>query len=70
MPFEQEPRCFDALQSLYGALGEEDVLAGLWKRRCGTEDTRHGLALVQQGMLDPAQEVFLDATRKARDGKP
>ena len=49
---------------LYTALGEEDVLAGLWKRRCRTEDTRAGLGLVQAGLLPAAQDIFLDACRK------
>lgn len=49
---------------LYGALGEEDMLAGLWKRRCRSEDTRAGMALMQTGMLPAAQDVFLDAITK------
>jgi hypothetical protein len=32
---------------MYGAIGEEDVLAGLWKRRCRTENTRAGEMLMQ-----------------------
>lgn len=40
------------------------MLAGLWKRRCRSEDTRAGMALMQTGMLPAAQDVFLDAITK------
>lgn len=49
---------------MYGALGEEDVLAGLWKRRCRTEYTRAGMMLSQVGLLPAAQDIFLEACRK------
>jgi transformation/transcription domain-associated protein len=54
----QETRCFDALAELYKQLSEHDVLAGLWKKRCASDETRTGLSLMQQGQLEPAQRVF------------
>lgn len=50
--------------SLYKELGEEEVLGGMWRRRCRTEDTRVGLTLQTAGVLPAAQDVFLDAMRK------
>lgn len=63
----QETRCFDALTELYRSLNEEDMLAGLWKRRCAMDDTRRGLALVQRGQLEAGQDCFLACLRKATD---
>lgn len=45
--FPEESRCFDALAELYNVMGEEDILAGLWRRRGAAESTRVGLALLQ-----------------------
>lgn len=59
----QETRCFDALAELYSDLSEEDILYGLWKRRCIHEATRAGLSLVQHGHLEQAQDVFLDSMK-------
>ena len=59
----QETRCFDALAELYSDLSEEDILYGLWKRRCIHEATRAGLSLVQHGYLEQAQDVFLDSMK-------
>lgn len=59
----QETRCFDALAELYSNLSEDDILYGLWKRRCIHEATRAGLSLVQHGYLEQAQDVFLDSMK-------
>lgn len=59
----QETRCFDALAELYSDLSEEDILYGLWKRRCIHESTRAGLSLVQHGYLEQAQDVFLESMK-------
>jgi len=59
----QETRCFDALAELYSDLSEDDILYGLWKRRCIHEATRAGLSLVQHGYLEQAQNVFLDSMK-------
>lgn len=61
--FVQETRCFDALAELYSHLSEDDILYGLWKRRCIHEATRAGLSLVQHGYLEQAQDVFLDSMK-------
>lgn len=42
-------RCFDALAELYKCMGEEDILAGLWRRRGASDSTRIGLSLMQVG---------------------
>lgn len=60
----QETRCFDALAEMYAELGEEDVMFGLWKRRCVTEDTRLALGQLQHGYLEDAQSTLLDALAK------
>lgn len=50
--------------SLYKQLNEDDLLHGLWRRRCRTEDTRAALTLVSAGLLPAAQDVLLDVMRK------
>ena len=64
----QETRCFDALAELYSLLNEEDVLFGLWKKRCSTEETRAALACIQHGFWEPAQDALLEAMRKQATG--
>lgn len=61
----QEMRCFDALAELYAALNEEDVLFGLWKRRCAAPETRSALAYLQHGNAEAAQDAFTEAMEKA-----
>lgn len=58
MLFPQESRCFDALAELYKQLGEHDVLAGLWKKRCAVAETRIGLSCMQHGRWEDGQKVF------------
>ena len=65
----QETRCFDALAELYSALSEEDVLFGLWKRRCGNEETRSALSMMQHGNLEQGQEMFETCIQKAAQGQ-
>ena len=59
---ETAPACPQA--SLYKQLNEDDLLHGLWRRRCRTEDTRAALTLVSAGLLPAAQDVLLDVMRK------
>ncbi|KAL6768445.1 hypothetical protein ACKKBF_B39155 [Auxenochlorella protothecoides x Auxenochlorella symbiontica] len=58
--FPQDMRCFDAVCELYRAVGEDDMVAGLWQRRAACEDTRLALALQQHGYLAQAQDKFLE----------
>ena len=64
----QETRCFDALAELYGMLNEEDVLAGLWKRRGTADETRAALSCLQHGLTQAGQDWLLEAMRKASVG--
>ena len=64
----QETRCFDAVVELYAGLGEEDVLAGLWKRKGAAEETRNALAAIQQGFLPRAQHILTSAMHKQDAG--
>ena len=49
-------------------LNEEDVLFGLWKRRCAAEETRSALAHIQHGHVEAAQDVLLEAMHKQATG--
>ena len=42
--------------------------AGLWKRRAVAEETRWGMAAMQQGLLTQAQDIWLEALSKAASG--
>ncbi|KAL6746236.1 hypothetical protein V8C86DRAFT_2445362, partial [Haematococcus lacustris] len=66
--FPNDTRCFDSLVELYKRVSEEDMMYGLWRRRCTTEITRAALSLVQAGQLDKAEEVLGEATRAAAQG--
>ncbi|KAK9813189.1 hypothetical protein WJX72_010368 [[Myrmecia] bisecta] len=66
--FPTETRCFDALAELYSMLSAEDVLFGLWKKRCAVPETRAGLACLQHGLVERAQDVFLEAMQKQHAG--
>ncbi|GFR40173.1 hypothetical protein Agub_g730, partial [Astrephomene gubernaculifera] len=61
--FPDESRCFDSLAELYRLVREDDLLAGLWRRRAATDWTRTGLPLIQTGMWERASEVLGEATR-------
>jgi len=60
----QDSRYFSSLSDLYTELNEEDVLCGLWKRRCQTLESRNALGWLQHGYLDQAQDTFLLAMSK------
>ena len=64
----QESRCFDALADLYSLLGEEDMLAGLWKRRAACEETRVALAAAAHGLAESAQSALLNVLRRGANG--
>jgi hypothetical protein len=49
-------------------LNEEDVLAGLWKRRGAADETRAALACLQHGMTQAGQDFLLEAMSKASMG--
>ena len=70
----QESRYFNSLAELYSELNEEDVLCGLWKRRCSAPETRAAVGWMQHGYLDTAQEALMQAmtkfANKGNDGLP
>ncbi|KAK9855808.1 hypothetical protein WJX84_006870 [Apatococcus fuscideae] len=68
MLFPHEMRCFDALAELYTHLGEEDVLAGLWKRKSAAHETRELLAHLQHGLLERTQDLCLDSLERHKAG--
>ncbi len=61
-------RAQDALAELYQLMGEEDLLYGLWQRRCSIDHSRAGLLLEQQGMWQRAQDVFYNAMTRGQSG--
>ena len=66
--FPQDMRCFDALCILYSALGEDDMVAGLWQRRAAIQETRQALALHRHGYLQQAQAHYLDLMSRGVSG--
>ena len=44
---------------------EEDVLWGLWRKRCSHEGTRIALSLVQHGMWEKAEHMLGELTNNA-----
>jgi hypothetical protein len=64
----QDPRVFDSLADLYASLAEDDVLCGLWRRRCTMDDTRCALSLMQHDFMEPAQYMLLDNVKRAAAG--
>ncbi|PMB68789.1 Transcription-associated protein 1 [Beauveria bassiana] len=58
----------DALVELYGALQEDDLFYGTWRRRCQFVETNAGLSYEQNGMWDKAQKLYENAQIKARTG--
>ncbi|KAF5841324.1 hypothetical protein DUNSADRAFT_13399 [Dunaliella salina] len=61
--FPNDLRCFDALLELYKLVNEDDMLCGLWRRRCHSEVTKSALSLIQTGHLELAQELLGEAPR-------
>jgi transformation/transcription domain-associated protein len=49
-------------------VNEEDMMFGLWRKRCTTEVTRAALSLVQAGQLDRAEEVLGETMRMMAHG--
>ena len=66
--FPQDTRCFDALADLYRMLGEHDMIAGLWRKRCTAKETASGLALMQHGIFSKAQDVFSSSVMQVYGG--
>lgn len=66
--FPDEMRCLDALLDLYRGVGEDDVMCGLWRRRCKVELTRACLTLVQAGHWERAEELLGEAVRQGQQG--
>ena len=64
IPFLQDSRYFNSLAELYNELNEDDVLCGLWKRRCIAPETRAAVGWMQHGYLDVAQDCILQAMSK------
>lgn len=67
--FPNDLRCFDALLELYKLLNEDDMLCGLWRRRCNSEVTKSALSFIQTGHLELAQELLGDAPRTVQPDK-
>ena len=64
MLFPQDNRCFDALTHIYRLLNENDMHAGLWRRRCSVLETRVALSLSQHGLWSEAQDVLFRVIEK------
>lgn len=60
----QDSRYFNSLAELYSELNEEDVLCGLWKRRCSALETRAAVGWMQHGNLEVAQDALMQAMSK------
>eukprot|EP00879_Flechtneria_rotunda_P005042 GHRR01005319.1.p1 GENE.GHRR01005319.1~~GHRR01005319.1.p1 ORF type:complete len:3477 (+),score=1416.33 GHRR01005319.1:1112-11542(+) len=67
--FPDETRCFDALAELYKLVGEEDMLIGLWRRRCVHPSTRVALSLLQMGMVERAQALLAELNSAVSAGQ-
>eukprot|EP00983_Pelagomonas_calceolata_P123928 1161053-Pelagomonas_calceolata.AAC.2 len=50
-------------------LNEDDMLCGLWRRRCNSEVTKSALSFIQTGHLELAQELLGDAPRTVQPDK-
>jgi hypothetical protein len=49
-------------------VGEEDMMAGLWRRRCCRQETRTALSLLQLGMAERAQGLLVELTSQVAAG--
>eukprot|EP00158_Paraphelidium_tribonemae_P010007 Partr_v1_DN29030_c0_g2_i1_m58788 putative Transformation transcription domain-associated protein len=58
----------DSIADLYFNLGEDDLLFGLWRRRCLYPDTNAALSYEQMGMWRDSQSLYENAQVKARNG--
>ncbi|KAI8052219.1 hypothetical protein BDF22DRAFT_743794 [Syncephalis plumigaleata] len=58
----------DALTELYGHLAEDDLMFGLWRRRCMFSETNNALSFEQCSVWPVAQQMYEQAQLKARSG--
>ena len=58
----------DAITELYAAIGEEDMVYGLWRNRSMFLETNAALSFEQVGMWSQAQTMYESAQTKARSG--
>jgi hypothetical protein len=50
-------------------VGEEDMMCGLWRRRCSKDSTRVALSLLQLGLLERAQALLADLNSAVSAGQ-
>lgn len=67
--FPDEIRCFDALAQLYKLVNEDDIMCGLWRKRCYSESTKVALSLIQHGYWQEAQDVLAESTKASYAGQ-
>lgn len=53
---------------LSSSQAEEDVMCGLWRRRCSSDLTRACLTLVQAGQWERSEELLGEAVRQGQLG--
>ena len=58
---------FDSLTEIYSMIGEDDMWAGLWQRKCRFSETACAIAYEQQGLFEQAQNSYELAMSKARE---
>jgi transformation/transcription domain-associated protein len=58
----------DALTELYSHLAEDDLMFGLWRRRCMFSETNNALSFEQCSIWPVAQQMYEQAQLKARSG--
>ncbi|KAG1663525.1 hypothetical protein FOA52_003153, partial [Chlamydomonas sp. UWO 241] len=66
--FPDETRCLDSLLDLYRGVAEDDVMYGLWRRRCHSDLTRTCLTLVQAGQWERGEDLLGEAVRQGQVG--
>jgi transformation/transcription domain-associated protein len=70
-PLEDEnirESALDALAETFADLSEDDLLYGLWRRRCFFPDTACAISYEQAGMWTQAQLMYENAQIKGRQG--
>ena len=63
-----QQRTLDSLAEMYSTLNEEDMLYGLWRRRCVYSETNTTVSCEQCGMWQQAQHMYENIQIKARGG--
>lgn len=63
-----QQRTLDSLAEMYSTLNEEDMLYGLWRRRCVYSETNMTVSCEQCGMWQQAQHMYENIQIKARGG--